>query len=209
MAPNIVHVERELEVDPADFRTWVCVHEETHRVQFTAVPWLRGYLREQIHAFVAETEVDPAALADRLRDALGAVVGSVRGRSDVSLVELVQTPKQREILDRLVGLMSLLEGHAEYVMDGVGPDVIPSVGEIRKKFTKRREGTGPLDQVVRRLLGLEMKMKQYRDGALFVRAVVDAIGGEAFNQVWASPDTLPTREEISEPEAWLRRVHAD
>ncbi len=206
VAPNVVHIERELEVDPADFRTWVCVHEETHRVQFTAVPWLRDYLRTQIQAFVAETEMDPAALADRLRDALGAVVGSFRGRSDLSLVELVQTPRQREILDRVVGLMSLLEGHAEYVMDGVGPEVIPSVAEIRKKFTKRRSGAGPVDQALRRLLGLEMKMKQYRDGAVFVRTVVDALGRDEFNRVWTSPDTLPTRDEILTPTDWLRRV---
>ena len=206
VAPNVVHIERELDLDPADFRTWVCVHEETHRVQFTAVPWLRDYLRAQIHAFVAETEVDPAALVDRLRDALGAVVGSFRGRGEVSLVELVQTPRQREILDRLVGLMSLLEGHAEYVMDGVGPDVIPSVADIRTKFTKRREGAGPVDRALRRLLGLELKMKQYRDGAVFVRAVVDAVGRDSFNRVWTSPDTLPTRDEISNPDAWLQRT---
>lgn len=207
VAPNIVHVEQELEVDPADFRTWVCVHEETHRVQFTAVPWLRGYLRTQIHAFVAETEVDPAALADRLREALAAVVGSVRGKGEFSLIELVQTPQQREILDRMVGFMSLLEGHAEYVMDGVGPEVIPTVEEIRKKFTKRRAGAGPIDQAIRRLLGLEMKMKQYRDGAVFVRAVVDAIGQDSFNSVWTSPEALPTRDEITDPQAWIARVH--
>ena len=123
------------------------------------------------------------------------------------MVELVQTPKQREILDRMVGLMSLLEGHAEYVMDGVGPDVIPSVEEIRKKFTKRRAGAGPIDQAIRRLLGLEMKMKQYRDGAVFVRAVVDAVGQDAFNRVWTSPETLPTRDEITDPHAWIARVH--
>jgi len=209
VAPNIVHIERELEVDHADFRTWVCVHEETHRVQFTAVPWLRDYLRTQIHAFVAETEVDPAALADRLREALGAVVGSFRGRGDLSLVELVQTPRQREILDRMVGLMSLLEGHAEYVMDGVGPDVIPSVADIRKKFTKRRQGAGPVDQALRRLLGLELKMKQYRDGAVFVRSVVDAVGQDSFNRVWTSPETLPTRDEIGSPDVWLQRVVID
>ena len=208
VAPNVLHVERELEVDPTDFRTWVCVHEETHRVQFTAVPWLRDYLRTQVQSFVAETDVDPAALADRLRDALGAVVGSFRGQGDFSLIELVQTPRQREILDRMVGLMSLLEGHAEYVMDGVGPDVIPTVEDIRKKFTKRRAGAGPVDQALRRLLGLEMKMKQYRDGAVFVRTVVDQIGRDSFNRVWTSPQTLPTRDEISDPDGWIRRVSA-
>jgi coenzyme F420 biosynthesis associated uncharacterized protein len=206
VAPNVVSIERELEVDPTDFRMWVCLHEETHRVQFTAVEWLREFLRSQIRAFVSETEVDADALASRLREAVGAVVGSLRGQSDVSLVEVVQTPRQREILDRLTGLMSLLEGHAEYVMDGVGPEVVPSVAEIRSKFTRRRSGTGPVDQAIRRVLGLEMKMRQYRDGAAFVRAVVDAVGVEDFNRVWTSPETLPTKAEITDAPAWIERV---
>lgn len=206
VAPNVVSIERELEVDPRDFRMWVCLHEETHRVQFTAVGWLREFLRGQIHDFVAETEVDADALAARLRDALGAIVGSLRGQPDASLVEVVQTPRQREILDRLTGLMSLLEGHAEYVMDGVGPEVVTSVAEIRRKFTRRRAGTSPLDQAIRRVLGLEMKMRQYRDGAAFVRAVVDAVGVESFNRVWTSAETLPTKTEISDPAAWVERV---
>jgi len=206
VAPNIVAIERELSVDPADFRMWVCLHEETHRVQFTAVEWLREHLRGQIHAFVAETEVDPEALATRLREAVGAVVSSLRGNTDASLVELVQTPKQREILDHLTGLMSLLEGHAEFVMDGVGPEVVPSVADIRRKFTRRRAGTGPIDQAVRRLLGLELKMKQYRDGSAFVRAVVDKVGVDGLNQVWSSPDALPAQAEISDPKAWMSRV---
>ncbi len=72
--------------------------------------------------------------------------------------------------------MSLLEGHADVVMDGVGPAVIPSVAEIRKKFNRRRKGVGTLDRLLRRLLGLDAKMAQYRDGARFVRGVVDKVG---------------------------------
>ena len=52
VAPNIVSVERELEIDPTDFRLWVCLHEETHRVQFGAVPWLREYMNSQIEQIV-------------------------------------------------------------------------------------------------------------------------------------------------------------
>ena len=103
-------------------------------------------------------------------------------------------------------MMSLLEGHADVVMDGVGPSVIPTVGTIRKKFDRRRKGTGSLDRFVRRLLGLEAKMAQYRDGARFVRAVVDKVGMDEFNAVWAGPENLPGKAELADPEGWIRRV---
>ncbi|WP_181010482.1 zinc-dependent metalloprotease, partial [Streptomyces sp. SM14] len=129
------------------------------------------------------------------------------GSTDGSLVDLVQTPRQREILERLTAVMSLLEGHADYVMDGVGPQVVPTVAEIREKFTQRRQaGAGRLDRVLRRLLGMDAKLRQYRDGERFVRAVVDQAGMAGFNKVWTSPNTLPTKDEIAKPEEWVARV---
>ncbi|KAA6214777.1 coenzyme F420 biosynthesis-associated protein [Streptomyces albofaciens JCM 4342] len=213
VAPNIVHVERELEVDPHDFRMWVCLHEETHRTQFTAVPWLRDHIEGEIQSFLGETEIDPGTLLERLREAVQSLTG---GRPEGeegddggrSFVDLVQTPVQREILARLTAVMSLLEGHADYVMDGVGPDVVPSVAEIREKFQKRRaSGAGRLDQALRKLLGLDAKLRQYRDGERFVRAVVDEVGMDGFNRVWTSPNTLPTKQEIAKPADWVARVH--
>ncbi len=202
VAPNIVHVERELEADPRDFRLWVCLHEETHRVQFTAVPWMRGHLFSEIEA-LAET-VEPASLLDdglkRLTDGLK---GGVRTGS---LMDVMSTPEQKEILDRVTGVMSLLEGHADVVMDGVGPTVIPSVDKIRGAFNERRKGIGTLDRVLRRLLGLDAKMAQYRDGAAFVRGVVDKVGMPDFNAVWESPANLPSKAEIADPAAWVARV---
>ncbi|MET7360570.1 zinc-dependent metalloprotease [Streptomyces sp. NPDC005562] len=215
VAPNIVHVERELDVDPHDFRLWVCLHEETHRTQFTAVPWLRDHLEGEIQSFLGETEVDPMTFLERIREAAQSF-GSGRGEQDDtesddggrSLVELVQTPAQREILARLTAVMSLLEGHADYVMDGVGPSVVPSVGEIREKFKERRaRGASRLDQALRKLLGLDAKLRQYRDGERFVRAVVDEVGMDGFNRVWTSPNTLPTKAEIAKPADWVARVH--
>ncbi|MFD0545002.1 zinc-dependent metalloprotease [Streptomyces mexicanus] len=212
VAPNIVHVERELDVAPHDFRLWVCLHEETHRTQFTAVPWLRDHLQGEIQAFLAETDVDPMAFLERLREAAQSLVGGrPEGEEDDaghSLVELVQTPAQREILGRLTAVMSLLEGHADYVMDGVGPDVVPSVAEIREKFQQRRaKGASRLDTALRKLLGLDAKLRQYRDGERFVRAVVDQVGMDGFNRVWTSPNTLPTKAEIAKPADWIARVH--
>ncbi|MFD0414686.1 zinc-dependent metalloprotease [Streptomyces sp. NPDC127108] len=214
VAPNIVHVERELDVDPHDFRLWVCLHEETHRTQFSSVPWLRDHLEGEIQSFLGETEVDPMTVLERVREAAQSLAG---GRTDGAdddgdggrtFVELVQTPAQREILARLTAVMSLLEGHADYVMDGVGPDVVPSVTEIREKFKERRQrGASRLDQALRKLLGLDAKLRQYRDGERFVRAVVEEVGMDGFNRVWTSPNTLPTKAEIAKPADWVARVH--
>jgi coenzyme F420 biosynthesis associated uncharacterized protein len=202
VAPNIVHVERELGAVPGDFRLWVCLHEETHRVQFTANPWLRDHLFSQITA-LAET-MDVTSLLD---DGLKRVSEAVRGSGQTgSVIDLVSSPEQKEILDRVTGVMSLLEGHADVVMDGVGPEVIPSVDAIRRKFNKRRKGVGTLDRVLRRVLGLDAKMAQYRDGATFVRRVVDQAGMERFNAVFTGPETLPSRAEIHDPDAWIKRV---
>ncbi|WP_210439674.1 zinc-dependent metalloprotease [Nocardioides xinjiangensis] len=199
VAPNIVHVEREIGADPTDFRLWVCLHEETHRVQFTANPWLGQHLMSQMHA-VADT-IEPSALLDGLRRGAEAIRGG-----DGSIIDLVSSPEQKEILDRVTGVMSLLEGHADVVMDGVGPTVIPSVAEIRQKFNQRRKGAGSIDRLLRRLLGLDAKMAQYRDGAVFVRHVVDKVGMADFNAVWTGPETLPSKAEIADPDAWVARV---
>ncbi len=213
VAPNIVHVERELDVDPSDFRLWVCLHEETHRTQFTAVPWLRDHIQSEVQSFLAETDVDPGALLDRLRDAAGSLggglpgVGGREGVPSAGLMEVVQSPAQREILGRLTAVMSLLEGHADVVMDGVGPAVVPTVAEIREKFQQRRDrGANRLDLLLRRLLGMDAKLRQYQDGAVFVRGVVEQVGMEGFNRVWTSPNTLPTKEEIHDPASWVARV---
>ncbi|MFD6315608.1 zinc-dependent metalloprotease [Streptomyces nigra] len=212
VAPNIVHVERELDVHPHDFRLWVCLHEETHRTQFSAVPWLRDHLEGEIQSFLGETDVDPMTVLERVREAAQSLAGSRPEAEEDdggrSFVELVQTPGQREILGRLTAVMSLLEGHADFVMDGVGPDVVPSVAEIREKFQQRRaKGASRLDTALRKLLGLDAKLRQYRDGERFVRAVVDQVGMDGFNRVWTSPNTLPTKAEISAPADWIARVH--
>ncbi|MGY0068861.1 zinc-dependent metalloprotease [Streptomyces sp. QTS137] len=218
VAPNIVHVERELDVDPHDFRLWVCLHEETHRTQFSAVPWLRDHMRGEIQSFLAETDVDPMTVLERVRQAVQSFTGGrpegEEGENDAdgadgrSLVELVQTPAQREILGRLTAVMSLLEGHADFVMDGVGPEAVPSVAEIREKFQQRRaKGASRLDLALRKLLGLDAKLRQYRDGERFVRAVVEEVGMDGFNRVWTSPNTLPTKAEIAKPAEWVTRVH--
>lgn len=208
VAPNIVHAERQLKVDPHDFRLWVCLHEETHRVQFTAVDWLRDHMQSLMVDFIDATDVETSALTKMMSDGLSEFVKVVRGDESASISEIFQNVEQRRIVDKLTGVMSLLEGHADVVMDGVGPEVIPSVAQIRRKFTQRRKGAGPFDRLLRRLLGLEGKMKQYRDGAAFVRDVNDKVGLSGFNAVWEKPDNLPTKSEITDPASWVARVHS-
>jgi len=209
VAPNIVATERALGVTPHDFRLWVCLHEVTHRTQFAAAPWLHEHVRALLRDYLTAADLDPAAILSRLHGALGSLSDVVRGRSDLSFLELVQTPEQRNVLDRVTGLMSLLEGHADVVMDGVGPVVVPSVASIRARFESRRRSGNPVERMLRRLFGIEMKMKQYAEGAHFVRAVVDRVGMTGLNRVWEAPDLLPDGAEIREPDRWLARVHPE
>lgn len=200
VAPNIVETERRLGVDPSDFRLWVALHEVTHRTQFTAVPWLHGHVRAEVDALLDASDLDdPARLLGRLR------TGITERRP---LVELLQTPEQRRVLERVTAFMSLLEGHAEHVMDGVGPGVVPSVVQIRERFQERRaQRGGPVDRLLRRVLGLDLKALQYAEGSAFVAHCVSAVGMAGFNRVWEEPATLPTRQEIRQPELWVRRLH--
>jgi coenzyme F420 biosynthesis associated uncharacterized protein len=208
VAPNVVETERTLGVSPVDFRLWVALHEVTHRLQFTAVPWLRGHLTGEIDALVEATDLDPEALRERLSGLASQLGGVVRGGPDSQgLLGLVQSPAQKEVVDRLTAFMSLVEGHAEYVMNAVGPDVVPSIGAIRERFGKRRQGAGPVDKLLRRLLGLDVKIRQYADGSRFVGAVVDSVGIDGFNAVWTSPETLPRKSELAAPLDWVARVH--
>lgn len=204
VAPTIVQVERQLGVPERDFRLWVCLHEETHRLQFGANPWLSDYMRSLIADFLEATEL---GLAEVLKRLVSVLATGVRGGRSASLVEAVQSPAQRAVFDRMTGLMSLLEGHAEVVMDEVGPQVVPSVALIRERFNQRRAQPKALDATARRLLGMDIKMRQYSDGAAFVRQVVQQVGMEGFNLIWAGPQSLPSREEIAHPDQWIARVH--
>ncbi|NAZ88148.1 zinc-dependent metalloprotease, partial [Kineococcus indalonis] len=211
VAPNVVQVERELGVDPGDFRRWVCLHEEAHRLQFGANPWLRRWVTEEARGLSADLLSTQRDMGERLSGALRGLPGVLRGEegpgAGAGVVDLLQTPAQRERVRRLVAVMSLLEGHADVVMDEVGPQVVPTVATIRERFTERRRGRGSLDQLTRRLLGLDAKTRQYADGARFVRGVLREVGWDGLNAVWRGPASLPAPAEVADPGAWVRRVH--
>lgn len=207
VAPNIVSAERQMRLPERDFRLWVCVHEETHRVQFGANPWLAQHFTAEVHALVAGSESSLGDVVRRVGRAAGAVVAGVRGTPDApSLVEALQAPEQRERIDSLVAMMTLLEGHADYVMDEVGPGVIPTVATIRERFDQRRAQPRGMEGIVRRIIGLDAKMQQYSQGSAFVREVVETVGLDEFNAVWTGPETLPRRDEFNAPHRWIERV---
>ena len=210
VAPNIVAAERALEVPGDDFRMWVCLHESTHRLQFTAVPWLRDHFAASLGELLTEMEGAPGDLVGRLPAVLREVRsgrGSDSSPGVLGVIELLQSPRQRAALDRIIAISTLLEGHADHVMDAVGPRVVPSVATIRQRFTERRKGGSLFDRILRSLLGVDAKIRQYAQGAAFTRHVVGTVGMDGFNAVWTSPSHLPSRAEITDPAAWLRRVH--
>ena len=197
------------EADPRDFRLWVCLHEVTHRTQFTAVPWMRGHFLGEVQAFVDASQAGGEHFTRPAAPGRGDAVrlDPQPGQPGVACSTSCRRPAQRAVLDRLTALMTLLEGHAEFVMDGVGPEVIPSVERIRAKFNRRRESGNPLEKAIRQLLGVDVKMRQYAEGRKFVHGVVDRVGMDGFNRVFSSPLTLPRLEELADPDAWVTRVH--
>ncbi|MCV7353021.1 zinc-dependent metalloprotease [Mycobacterium parmense] len=210
--PNVIAVERQLRVEPTDFRLWVCLHEVTHRVQFTANPWLSEYMSQALGLLTRDPGEDLGQLIARLaefvrsrRDPASGSDGNSPGI--LGLVRAVQSEPQRIALDQLLVLGTLLEGHADHVMDAVGPMVVPSVATIRRRFDERRNRRQPpLQRLLRALLGLDAKLSQYTRGKAFVDHVVGRVGMEKFNAVWSGPETLPLPAEIEEPQRWIDRV---
>jgi coenzyme F420 biosynthesis associated uncharacterized protein len=185
---------------------WVCVHEQTHHVQFTAAPWLKTHLEELIARLAELIDLDPRAVISRVRDA---VRDRHEGGEEGGPLTAFQSPEQRAVVAQLQAVMTLLEGHADQVMDAVGPQVIPSVGRIRRRFERRRrDRSSPVERALRKILGLDAKMAQYRVGGAFCRAVTEAGGTDAMRLAFAGPQFLPTTAELVAPQDWLTRTAA-
>lgn len=201
VAPNVLAVEAAIGARPRDFRLWVALHEQTHRVQFAAAPWLAGHMR----ALIDELLVPLAGTSSGgLLQTLRAVPEAIRDGG--SLLDILAGPEQTAAIERIGALMSLLEGHADVVMDAVGPRVIPTVAAIRRSFDSRRRDATGARALVSGLLGVDEKLAQYERGARFVRFVVRRRGHSGLAAVWRAPETLPTGEEIADPALWLARV---
>jgi uncharacterized protein (DUF2342 family) len=122
------------------------------------------------------------------------------------LVHAVAGPERKEIIDRLQATMALIEGHAEHVMDEAGAAVLPSLPKLRESLERRRREKPPLVKLLERLLGLDLKMRQYVIGKRFCDAVVRDWGIDGLNRAWSAPDQLPTLAELDDPAAWVRRT---
>jgi coenzyme F420 biosynthesis associated uncharacterized protein len=215
VAPNIVEVERRLRLPSREFRLWIAVHEAAHLTQFTAVPWMREHFHSLIHTFFDAAEPDQSSAANLAR-AVRRALASAREEERpgerapeypvTDVMAAVTSPEQREAISQIQALMTLLEGHAESVMDGVGRTAINHVALLRRRFDRRRANPTTLQKFVRQLLGLDAKMRQYAAGRRFVDQVVAEHGVTGFNLVWERPANLPTEAEIEHPEQWIARV---
>src|SRR4051794_39597964 len=206
VAPNIDAAIGRFEVDRREFLHWVALHEVTHGLQFAAVPWLRGYLAGQIRELLAGLDVSVDLRgAMKLPDAAD-MRRAIETLRDGDLLSVMTTPEQRAIIDRVQAAMAVIEGYAEHVMDAAGREALPSLDRLRDALERRRRQASPLAKLLQRLLGLDLKLRQYELGKRFCDAVVEAEGIEALNRVWRGEEALPTLAELEDADAWLRRT---
>jgi coenzyme F420 biosynthesis associated uncharacterized protein len=201
---NILALERVHQFRPAEFRMWIVLHEATHRAQFLGVPWLRDYFLSLIEELVASAGPSPG----RLSKLVGEIVEAARNNrplfDDSGLLGLFATPEQKSVIDRVQALMSLLEGHGHVVMDRVGARLLPTQDRMSAILKARRRD--PRTAALFRLLGMEMKMRQYELGEAFIQEVEKESGWHVLDRAWEKPESLPTLDEIYRPSEWLRRV---
>jgi coenzyme F420 biosynthesis associated uncharacterized protein len=207
VAPNIAQAAQRLDADPEQLLRWIAFHEVTHAVQFAGVPWLRPYLAGLLRELLAslELKVDPRALLRM--PSLDDVRDLADGLKERGLIAVLGAGR-RDLLDRVQGVMGVVEGHAEHVMDVVGADALPALAELRTALDRRRRERPPLLALLERLIGLEAKMRQYEDGKRFCDGVVAAAGPVALHRVFDAPEQLPSPAELQDPDAWLRRTTA-
>jgi len=206
VGPNIVSLERRHGFEPREFRLWIALHELTHRAQFTGVPWLRAYFLELVERSVAIASPDPRQVIE----ALGRMAVDIRyGRNPLAesgLVGALASPEQLETLRAIQGMMSLLEGHGDVTMDRAARDLIPSAARFSQVLRQRRESAGGFTKFFQQLIGLEAKLRQYADGASFVREIEKVGGPELLALAWRGPENLPSAAEIQQPDRWVSRL---
>ena len=226
VAPNVLAVRRQMDLDMLDLPAWVCLHEMTHAVQLAAAPWLGPYLSDSMRMVIGAVVEAAYGGADGARSAGGgsrqergrrprrgrAVRLAARAGRGRVLEGLMNVTDRSEVAS-LAAALTFLEGHAEVVLDDVHPNRMPSVHRLRAVLSRSRAADGGIGPgpglgslLLHRLMGLEAKEAQYADGAAFVRSVVTRIGHEGLNAVWADPELLPTPAELARPDVWVRRV---
>ena len=204
VAPNLGHAADQLEADADQLLRWVALHETTHALQFGGVPWLRGYLAGMVRELLTALDVDPARLM-RLPDLsdLRRLVENVR---EGGLSALGITGDRKALFDRAQSFMALLEGYAEHVMDAVGADLLTDLDAMRAALQRRRRERSGFLRLLERLIGMDLKMRQYEQGKAFCDAVVGYGGITALNRAWTGPEALPQPAELDDALAWLART---
>jgi len=207
--PNLGEAVRAFGAEEREFVTWVTLHEVTHAVQFSGVPWLQGHLAGLVRELLqgAELRLDTSRRLRWPTRAGMSRVGDALRRGD--FISLVVTPAERSVLDRVQAVMAVIEGHAEHVMDAVAPDLLPSLPRLRDSLNRRRRSQSTLSRIVARLLGLELKLRQYEQGKYFCDTVVERAGTVALAHVFSAPEALPSLAELRDPPSWLRRTGFD
>ncbi|MGQ0831148.1 MAG: zinc-dependent metalloprotease [Microthrixaceae bacterium] len=207
VGPNVLALEKRFAFPPREVRLWLALHEVTHRAQFTGVPWLREHYLGLVQSTLESVDPDPKRFLDALTRVVTDLRAGRRPLDDGGIVSLLASPEQRLVLDKIGGLMSLLEGHGDITMDRAGADQIPSAHRFARVLRERRASASPGTKLLQRLIGLEAKINQYAQGERFIEEVERLGGGPgALDPVWRGASWLPTLAEIRDPEEWLQRV---
>jgi coenzyme F420 biosynthesis associated uncharacterized protein len=204
VTPNLGHAANTLEAEPDQLLRWVALHETTHALQFGGVPWLREHLAGLIGELLGALDVNPSGLL-RLPDAsdLRALLNRVR---EEGLAFVAVGEERRGQLEGAQAFMALLEGYAEHVMDAVGAELLSDLEAMRAAMERRRHERSGLLRVLEKLIGMDLKLRQYQQGKAFCDAVVARGGIEALNRAWAGPEALPAYAELDDPVGWLART---
>ena len=206
VAQNMRKAVREMNVDSNPFQRWICAHELTHVFQFQGVPWLRDHLSSMIRTYLKAVEVRIEHGAAGGLPSLPSLAKLTERWRDGGLAALVQTHEQRRLMERMQAAMAVIEGYSEHVMDAIAADLDPAYGELRERLDRNRADRGPLEAFLSRLLGMELKLRQYRLGKAFCDEVAQRRGIETLNLVWSEPAAMPRASELEQPRRWLARV---
>ncbi len=206
VGPNVIALERRHGFPSREFRLWIAVHELTHRAQFTGVPWMREYFLGLVDKGVTLASPDSKQIMAAISRMAGEVMARRNPLGDAGLLGALAPPEQLATIRRIQALMSLLEGHGDITMNRAAADRIPGAERFARTLQARRESAGGLNRLIQQLLGIDAKMRQYKEGEDFVQAVERAGGPELFGRVWEEPDHLPTLEEVRDPARWVSRL---
>lgn len=206
VGPNIISVEMKYGFDETQFRHWISLHELTHRAQFNGVPWMRDYFKELVQESISFANPDPAVLLAGLKKIFEELRAGRNPLDENGPIGIFASEEQLVSLNKITGLMSLLEGHGDVVMNRAGADDIPESKRFASVLSQRRNSQKGISKLIAQLLGLDAKMRQYQQGEKFVEAVEKFGGSALFNKVWEDPANLPNGDEIRNPNLWIERM---